>query len=403
MRITELLEARSNPEVNRKIASIDELQQYAGQENVFVSFTTDVGEHSHEQAGRGITGKMLTRPGRNYSGAKLGINPTSGFETPVGVYFYPVDYVIQFSKSKGGKRITAPFTGSAEWQFLWVVKIDCPEDQILDCRHYTAKQSVAIEDQMASACKEHGMALPAERAKSTAKRQDQLAIDWNLTRLVAEQIAQSRSRDPVKTAVIASSSAILWNKLLRRCGFLMIRDDGTGTIHSNEPTQTLVLDPRLIKPISLLRNDINPDVITNASSKMNIMGIDERERGKVLSIIYVREGLGVMKVLNQMPPKPKELALNMLLNARYAVDVASYYPAFWLKQDKKAIVDILHRAYFYDDTKTALRPPSDIIADRISPEGKKELLRDFGLDCTNPATFYQTIEKARRAISTLKY
>ena len=40
MRIHQILEARRNPELNKKTSALSELQKYAGQKDVFVIFHT---------------------------------------------------------------------------------------------------------------------------------------------------------------------------------------------------------------------------------------------------------------------------------------------------------------------------------------------------------------------------
>ena len=54
-----LQEARRNPELNPKIPSVVNLEKYENRKNVFVSFTQI---------------------------NKLGINPTSNYNTPIGIY-----------------------------------------------------------------------------------------------------------------------------------------------------------------------------------------------------------------------------------------------------------------------------------------------------------------------------
>ncbi|CAM6054457.1 unnamed protein product [Sphagnum tenellum] len=52
----------------------------------------------------------------NLKGAKIGINPTSDYNTPLGIYCYPVDYVIE--KMEGGQSVEF----GAERPYMWIFK-----------------------------------------------------------------------------------------------------------------------------------------------------------------------------------------------------------------------------------------------------------------------------------------
>ena len=107
MKIAEILEARRNPSVNKKESTLDSLEKYRGQ-NVFVSYTASVSQE-----------------GKANQGAKIGINPRSRYNTPLGIYAYPIDYVL-------GLKGNVPFAGSSP--FVWVFK---PVGRVLDLAAYT--------------------------------------------------------------------------------------------------------------------------------------------------------------------------------------------------------------------------------------------------------------------------
>ena len=94
MLMSELFESRRNPQLNSmgKELVIHSLKKYAGIENVFGSYTIDVGKTSHPFS-------TMTRA-RNTSGFKLGINPESDWVgTPLGIYAYPIDYIIKMNRN----------------------------------------------------------------------------------------------------------------------------------------------------------------------------------------------------------------------------------------------------------------------------------------------------------------
>jgi hypothetical protein len=107
MRHLEIFEKRRNPTLNKKEHVLDVLKQYKGRQDIFVSFTSDVGNLSHpfradaytyddeDSIGAPVAHGLKSKGERhNTKGAKIGINPKSEFHTPLGIYTYPVDYVI---------------------------------------------------------------------------------------------------------------------------------------------------------------------------------------------------------------------------------------------------------------------------------------------------------------------
>ena len=79
----QLDEARKNPEMNPKVSAYEALLPYKDDDNAFIHFT-------------------------NLN--KLGVNPLSGFETPVGVYAYPLKQVWNLYKVDKAKSLSVlPF------------------------------------------------------------------------------------------------------------------------------------------------------------------------------------------------------------------------------------------------------------------------------------------------------
>ena len=60
------------------------------------------------------------------------------------------------------------------------------------------------------------------------------------------------------------TNIVRWNKVLRDLGFTSVFDDGHGWIAYNEPTQGVVLDPRVIKQLKTIDNKKQSKVVTPA-------------------------------------------------------------------------------------------------------------------------------------------
>lgn len=101
-RAESITEARRNPTVNKKTSTVDSLEKYKGRKDVFVTYTANVGVGSHPIRDAAHADRFNPTPkgkAHNISGHKVGINPRSEYNTPIGIYTYPIDYVIQ----KGNK------------------------------------------------------------------------------------------------------------------------------------------------------------------------------------------------------------------------------------------------------------------------------------------------------------
>ena len=214
MRYYEIVEARRNPEQNPKVSTLEELEKYAGRDDVFVSFTSDVGKMSH---GANIRSSKI---GKNISGSKLGINPKSGYKTPIGIYTYPVDHVL----SKKGKVEFA-----AEAPFLYVVQATKP---LLDLNNYSetdfARDSEKLIDMGFKDTQEDG--IHGSNFDTPASKL------WNWTRLAAHE------------------NTTKWPKILRALGYSGAVDRGSKVIHPNEPTQAVFFSINAIKVLEVIPN-----------------------------------------------------------------------------------------------------------------------------------------------------
>lgn len=288
MRLTEL---RSNPDKNKKISLLEQLLKYEGRKDLFVSFTSDVGHLSHLKANKAIrvdsdffevdytykgekrrakvqvnkgSGPKFLTPrvskaeqqaiiraadalvGRNRSGSKLGINPRSTYGTPLGIYVYPVDYVIESSRNRG--QITAPFTGNDAWKYLWVVQATCAQESILDIQNCTMLQYEQAKQVLRDVWPEKTLESldqfdqVAQNAAYSAKQQTPAGFLWNLTRMVAEE-------------EVAGKATVRWSALMRLLGYNLAIDMGSGLIHENEPTQAVFFDNTALRPVEVLTAD----------------------------------------------------------------------------------------------------------------------------------------------------
>lgn len=278
MRITDIFEARKNPEKNPKIsinkfvirAINDAPNDVAGTTNAFVSFTTV---------------------------DKLGINPKSKYDTPIGIYAYPADYVLTTARST--KRMTAlPFAGESEYVNIFnaagniinIATIAAPE-----VRGYYKKiaelwASISGMDWKTSV--DH-IERYINNAGSKAKFPDYPGGQlWYVTMMASREFFSSAWK---------TTAPVAWNKLFRSIGIDGVVDytdeGGVGIIHTSEPTQAVFFTINSVKNVKRYDNKYSPsavsqykdfgktrhDEVSNAAKKLNA-ATTAQEVLKILSI-----------------------------------------------------------------------------------------------------------------------
>jgi hypothetical protein len=211
-----LREARSNPEQNVKSESgMKELIEFAKSitdpENWAISMTGE---------------------------PKLGVNPQVGIseDTPKGIYFYPLDYAVDVARR--GKKL--PWGENMPYIQLFQY------DRSGEMTQQTQVDPAELKQALRQYCSDEII---------------QQAIDepeYDGTPYWTFYDCLSRLGKSDETNVVR------WNKVLRDLGFTSVFDPGAGWIAYNEPTQGVVLDPRIIKQHKTISNKKQSRVVTPA-------------------------------------------------------------------------------------------------------------------------------------------
>jgi hypothetical protein len=242
MYIKEITEARKNPELNPKESVNKQLKDLydattdtipgSNIKNLFVSFT-DLD--------------------------KLGINPTSRYNTPIGIYAYPAEYVL---KKIGEKQSTQllPFAGDKPWVNIFratgnVVDLDTIDSDTVSEYLKTLKDTFVDkkipDDEFKHIFKQAG---------TGATHRTRSGILWYFTKLLADYVDQQtvdKTKPNTKTA--AKSASVIWQSILRKTlNIDGMVDDGEGIIHENEPNQTVFFNPAAIEVVKRIPNKYNP-------------------------------------------------------------------------------------------------------------------------------------------------
>lgn len=143
---------------------------------------------------------------------KLGINPKSKYNTPNGIYAYPVKY----------QDPDVKFTGGSNTGFVYFFKLK-PGTKLLNLAGYTRKDFESDLKKLETA------GYKVDLDFSDAKKESYAGNFWFVT---------YKNR----------GNATKWNYLLRKVlGYDAILDIGAGIIHDNEPAQLVVLNPTSIE------------------------------------------------------------------------------------------------------------------------------------------------------------
>ena len=244
MKVYQIIEARKNPDLNPKTPINDIIgsavdtatADIAGTKNLFVSFT---------------------------SIDKLGLNPLSKYDTPIGIYAYPAEYV-KDTVGKHAPMTSLPFAGEQPYVNLFNVKgniinvatigsaeVNALYKKIVIAYVRSAQgKSNLTNQQLADQVMQYVKDAP-KKAKFSDYFGGQL---WYVTWAMSNEIlAELWNTKP----------AIAWNKLFRLIGVDGCIDfrpnGGVGIIHTSEPTQAVFFSSNAITNISRYANSYSPD------------------------------------------------------------------------------------------------------------------------------------------------
>lgn len=245
MHLIDIFEARKNPDLNPKVSVnqyIDQAMASAGKlpgsdiTNLFISFT------------------QLP---------KLGINPRSHYNTPLGIYSYPADYVIESTHGRYSMA-NLPFAGKQPYanifqgrgnivhlntmsvqdeslynNKLWAYANRLPKTDFT--KHYAppGKDWPDIVDNTINAAVDYARErmLPGGRLWYTT---------WKLSGYIETYLKKPAS--------------LAWNELFRQAlGIDGCVDTGKGIIHLSEPTQAVFFSLGATKLITTVQNKYSPE------------------------------------------------------------------------------------------------------------------------------------------------
>lgn len=256
-----LLEKRKNPEMNPKISAYEALKKYKDDSDIYISFT------------------LLD---------KIGINPDSSYQTPSGIYCYPLKESWNKLKIYEKKSIGGNFPYVSRYPYIWVLRnksnsfIDdmasdystndfdndikilrdifytiCTKENINDMFYKLESLKLNNTDKTKSFFSKYDDILNSDTIISKIKNKltfsvnefkkelfdtiyflsiknryklDSISAFYSLTNILAKLISGSSNK----------SISIKWNWLIRQCGYSGMADKtGQGYIYMTEPIQAV--------------------------------------------------------------------------------------------------------------------------------------------------------------------
>lgn len=168
---------------------------------------------------------------------KVGLNPKNKYDTPLGIYLYPLDYVIE-------NKLNVPFAG--DQPHINVCEFTKPHKILHMTSDVSNQRQVDILP----------LFFPKEDVDQASKSIGKYELRSNYSKLW------------LMTKILSDDKPTQWNANLRKCGIDGFVDHGTGTIHSNEPTQCVVLSANALKLLHSINNPIfNKKTTINTSTQ----------------------------------------------------------------------------------------------------------------------------------------
>jgi ribosomal protein S18 acetylase RimI-like enzyme len=207
-------EARTNPDKN--------LKRWAGKLDL-----TAFAENIRDKENWGVS--MTVEP-------KLGINPRVGIseDTPKGIYFYPLEYFIHMVS----RYASLPWGDNMPYMQLFQY------DRSGEMTRQTQVDPAQLRQALSQYC-------PEEVIQQVIDEPDSL-YDGTPYWTIYDALSRLGKSD--------ETNIVRWNKVLRDLGFTSVFDPGAGWIATGEPTQGVILDPRIIKQHKMFVNR-NPTIL----------------------------------------------------------------------------------------------------------------------------------------------
>lgn len=364
-----LQEARKNPDQNPKVPAIKIIQAEYDDAPVLDPKMSDIVHNCF------VSFTALD---------KLGVNPTSRYDTPIGCYSYPADLFVDKYESKD-----VPFAGNSK--YINVFKAKNPKKVVIlnemghmrykelieNLREVYLKMKFEQVGELTPAMKEMYWKKFVDRyeswlndAPSKAYVNSMGGYFWYMSREVANDVGRGKEIQhnlkgheqkygPNITRASAAPIPVTWNKVFREMDIDGFVDTGEGIIHSAEKQQAVFTSAAAIEVISRIENKEYKDQVIPRENRTKIVGylyeaLAENDSKKFVSLI--KKILGDSKNPSKITPLYREL-INVILLRMGSGSIESAVDAV---NKLKLIIDIT-RTFNIDDNDYTY----DLVTERI--------------------------------------
>lgn len=167
---------------------------------------------------------------------KIGINPKSKYDTPNGIYTYPLKEIwSEFNHTE--KQINVPFAGDAS--YIYVIEA---EGKGLNLQKYFEENLIKDLKILEQIYKPYIQKdniftwnIIINNYKLESRVKDSSGYIWNITRNLSQE----------GTGIYKGKNANKWNFILNKdLGYNYVVDKGDGIIHPNEPIQAVFFNTK---------------------------------------------------------------------------------------------------------------------------------------------------------------
>ena len=219
-----LIEARQNPLQNPKISVIDQLRKYKDDPNIFISFT-DI--------------------------PKVGIRPSYHYNTPMGVYFYPLQSFWKRFNMDNTNEMPKHF--ATDRHYIQVIRYNGKGQRYI---HDTSQYSESDLQHDLEILKSLGFNIDITLPKNKYTRSPFGKLWYTINNIV-----ENEGYTKLGTNIASFNK----NKILRKLGYAYINEPaGTGIIHPNEAEQGFFTSGKYIQMVDTI---LQHPYLTNSKPK----------------------------------------------------------------------------------------------------------------------------------------
>ena len=247
---------------------------------------------------------------------KVGINPQSGHHTPLGIYLYPIDYVIKM-------KMNVPYAGGEP--HINVCEFTRPEKLL----HMTPDVS-----------NQKGMELLNVFSKEQV---DKVIEALNPSFSASYQFRSNYSKLWFATQILANNKPSQWNANLRKCGIDGFVDHGTKTICPEEPTQCVVFTTSALKLLHSIDNTsypiIDDDGLETLHTNFLKYNSNKMSDEQIIRMLQSRRTLNIENLLQKATNKYKMAKL--IIKYKLEIDNNDVNNLFKYTTKKDAIAKLI--------------------------------------------------------------